>query len=119
MRRIGNRKQQVSSIPALKDGANWILEAEAKANCFATTFESKNTMIDEEANEYTEILDSHLTFYCGLLIIEATEQALKTLDEDSAPGPDMSPTRINVGFFSDWKIASALDGSLDCPFVQT
>ena len=62
VRRIGNRKQQVSSIPALKDGANWILDAEAKANCFATTFESKNTMIDEEANEYTEILDSHPTF---------------------------------------------------------
>ena len=30
VRRIGNRKQQVSSIPTLKDGANWILEAEAK-----------------------------------------------------------------------------------------
>ena len=94
VRRIRNRKQQVSSIPALKDGANWILEADAKANCFATTFESKNTMIDEEANEYTEILDSHPTFYCGLATVEATEQALKTLDEDSALGPDTLPTRI-------------------------
>ena len=51
-------------------------------------------MIDEEANEYTEILDSHPTFYCGLPTVEATEQALKTLDEDSALGPDMLPTRI-------------------------
>ena len=51
-------------------------------------------MIDEEANEYTEILDSHPTFYCGLPTVEATEQALKTPDEDSALGLDMLPKRI-------------------------
>ena len=94
VRRIADRKQKVSSIPALKDGAKWILESEGKANCFATTFAAKNVMIDEEANEYSAILEARHTFYCGLPTVDVTEKALKSLDEDSALGPDKLPTRI-------------------------
>ena len=50
-RRIADRKQKVSSIPALTDGAKCILEFESNANCFATTFAAKNVMIHEEATE--------------------------------------------------------------------
>ena len=34
------------------------------------------------------------TFYCGPPTIAATENELKTLDEESALGPDLIPTRI-------------------------
>ena len=65
-----------------------------KANCFVTAFESKNLMPDEEANEYSDIPYSHPIFHCGLPTVEATEKALASLDEDSALGPDLVPTRI-------------------------
>ena len=94
VRRLTDRKQRVSNIPALKQGTEWILEAEEKANCFANAFESKNVMIEAEVNEYSEIPCVHPTFYCGPPTIEATEAALKALDEDSALGPDLLPTRI-------------------------
>ena len=51
-------------------------------------------MIEEEDNEYSEIAYDHPTFYCGLQIIEATEKALSSLDEDIALGPDMVPTML-------------------------
>ena len=78
----------------MKRGTAWILEAEEKANCFVSAFESKNIMIDEEHNEYSAIAYVHPTFYCGLPTVEATEKALTSLDEDSALGPDLVPTRI-------------------------
>ena len=93
-RRLTDRKQRISNIPSLKRGTEWILEAEEKANCFVSAFESKNIMIDEEHNEYSAIAYVHPTFYCGLPTVEATEKALTSLDEDSALGPDLVPTRI-------------------------
>ena len=51
-------------------------------------------MIDEEANEYSAILEARHTLYCGLPTVDVTEKALKSLDEDSALGPDKLPTRI-------------------------
>ena len=77
----------------MKRGTEWILDAEDKANCFASAFEAKNIMIDEEVNEYYEIPYVHSIFVCSMPTIEAPENALKTLDEDSAMGPDMIPTR--------------------------
>lgn len=71
-RRFTDRKQRVSTIPGLKRGTEWILEAEAKANCFVSAFESKNIMIDEEHNEYSAIAYVHPIFYCGLPTVEAT-----------------------------------------------
>ena len=45
-RRLTDRKQRVSNIPALKNGTEWILEAEEQANCFVSAFEAKNMMIE-------------------------------------------------------------------------
>ena len=78
----------------MKRGTEWILDAEDKANCFGNAFEAKHVTIDAEVNEYSEIPYGHSTFFCGMPTIEATENALKTFDEDSALGPDMIPTRI-------------------------
>ena len=94
VRELMNRKQRVSNIPALKDGSTWLLDAEAKANCFANCFESKNVMPGEEDNEYSEVGGAHAVLYCGMPTVEATEKALHSLDEDSALGPDLVPTRI-------------------------
>ena len=94
VRELMNRKQRVSNIPALKDGSTWLLDAEAKANCFANCFESKNVMPGEEDNEYSEVGGAHAVFYCGMPTVEATEKALHSLDEDSALGPDLVSTRI-------------------------
>ena len=89
-----NRKQSVSNIPALNDESIWLLDAEQKTKCFVKCFESKNIMIEEDANEYSEVDVVHAVFDFGLPTIEATEQALKQLDEDRALGLDMVPTRI-------------------------
>ena len=51
-------------------------------------------MSDAEANEYSEIAHTHPIFFCGLPTVEATGKALASLDEDSALGPDLVPTRI-------------------------
>ena len=51
-------------------------------------------MSDAEANEYSDIAYTHPIFFCGLPTVEATEKALASLDEDSALGPDLVPTRI-------------------------
>ena len=59
-----------------------------------SAFESNNGMIDEEPNGYSGIAYVHPIFYCGLPTVEATEKALAKLDEDSALGPDLVPTRI-------------------------
>ena len=84
----------MSNIPALKHGTEWILEAEEKANCFVSAFEATTIMIDAEANEYSEIAYVLPILFCGLPIIEATEQEPASLAEDSALGPDLVPTRI-------------------------
>ena len=70
------------------------MKAEGKANCFAGTFEPKNAMIDEEANEYSHITDANRTFYFGLPIIKATQKASNQPGEDNALGPNKLPTRI-------------------------
>ena len=67
-----NRKQRVSNIPALKFESTWLLDAEQTANCFVKCFESKNVMIEEEADEYSEVDVAHAVFYCDLQTIEAT-----------------------------------------------
>ena len=102
VRRLMDRKQQVSNIPALKQGAEWILEPEEKANCFVSAFAAKNVMIDAEANEYSEIAYTHPILFCALPTIEATEKALASLDEDSALGPDLVPTWILKRWGQSW-----------------
>ena len=84
----------MSNISTLKDESTWFVDAEQQANCFVKCFKSKNVMIEEEVNEYLKIDVAHAVFYSDLPSIEATAQALKQLDEDSALRPDIVPTRI-------------------------
>ena len=54
-RRLTDRTQRVSHIPIIKRAKDWILDAKEKANYFVNTLESKNVMIKEEVNDYSEI----------------------------------------------------------------
>ena len=74
------------------------------------------------------------TFYCGPPTIAATENALKTLDEDSALGPDLIPTRIpkamrtcfgtssaqtDHSHFDVRRMANDMESTLGCAALQT
>ena len=50
IRHLMNSKQRVSNIPALKDGTAWILDAEGKANCSVSCFET-NKLDDRRSCE--------------------------------------------------------------------
>ena len=69
-------------------------DSHENANCFVSAFEAKNIMIEEEANEYSNITYAHPILFCGMPTVEATAKALASLDEDSALGPYLVPTRI-------------------------
>ena len=51
-------------------------------------------MIDDEANEDSAILKARHAFVCCFPTVDVTDKALKSLDEYSALGLDMLPTRI-------------------------
>ena len=70
------------------------MASECKRKSYLFRKLSKNVMAGEEANEYLEVDDAHVAFFCGMPTIEATEKALQRRDEDSALGPDMVPTRL-------------------------
>ena len=74
-----------------------MLEAQGEANCFAKTLALNKEIIDGAANELTAIFYAQATFYWGLIIVEVTAETLKSLDEDSALGFDMLPSRIRKG----------------------
>ena len=87
-RELLHRKANVSSIPPLRNGADWISDAKAKADTFAQTFASKNQLIPE-------VVD---TPYCGEPDLELfdfiplrtrlTKRLFKKLDEKTATGSD-------------------------------
>ena len=52
-------------------------------------------MINEDINDYSEIkIIREAPIQAGMPIIETTDKILTQLDEESALGPDMLPTRI-------------------------
>ena len=70
------------------------MDVQKKVDYFVNTFETKNKRIAEKVNEYSEIAYEHPTFNCGLPTLEATETAARSIDEDSAVGSGMMPTRF-------------------------
>ena len=75
-------------------GRGMDLRGWGKSELFRERFGSKNYMIDEEANEYSDIAGVHPILFCGMPTVEAIEKTLASLDEDSSNGPDLVPTRI-------------------------
>ena len=97
-RELMNRKATAAAIPALRasDDSDWCLTAKAKADLFATTFQSKCVLRDQE--------DPHpvrLSARCQQqewmpadISVEAVGLELKKLREDSATGPDLLSSRV-------------------------
>ena len=94
-RQLLDQKSKTSSIPVLKHGSDWCLDARQKVDIFAGTFERKHVMIKEEVNDYLEIkIIREAPIQACLPTIETTEKILTQLDAERALGPDMLPTRI-------------------------
>ena len=95
VRELTQAKKKTSSVLALTDGKIWITAANEKADCFAETFSRKNVMEALEINEYTGIAIEH---EAGADVrvpdMVVAVKLLQDLDESSATGPDLVPTRI-------------------------
>ena len=84
------RKGIISSIPALRNSDEWVLDANAKADLFVSTFSRKYALATAEINEYTRLQPSMLREQ--VLLADVTEESayevLNRLREDSGTGPD-------------------------------
>ena len=95
VRQFMQLKGKTSSIPALKENKEWILDPVSKANCFADTFRRKNEMIGIEENEYTHIpTEKDTAEDVEVPPLESAVKILQGLDESSGTGPDLIPTKI-------------------------
>ena len=87
-RELLNRKAAIKAIPPLREGAQWIVDAKAKADAFAKVFESKSQLPPE-------VIDT--PFFCSPEVVREdfvpfrtrdTKKLFKKLDEAKATGPD-------------------------------
>ena len=72
------------------------MEAQEKADLFASTFQAKCKLTAVERNEFSCLADllEESEFELGVLQLEDSKSILGKLEEDSATGPDMLPTKI-------------------------
>ena len=83
------------SVPALrKVDKTWVTSSVDKACLLAETFAAKFSLHPEQANEYTLLPACSSVPDWDLPTKEKAEQLLKKLDEGSATGPDLLPTRL-------------------------
>ena len=95
-RQLLDAKPKTSNIPALKsDSGSWVFEPTAKANLFAEKFAAKYSLITEEQNVYSYISqNTPVQLKEPVPTEEVAAKILRGLQEDSATGPDMLPTRM-------------------------
>ena len=87
-RELLHRKANIASIPPLKNGADWLVDAKAKADAFAKTFASKSSLPDE-------VVDTPFFGNPDFSMVEfvpfrtrATRNLFSKLDESKATGYD-------------------------------
>jgi len=82
------RKCNIASIPPLRDGTNWILDAKAKADTFAGTFVSKSKLAPELVD--TPFFGTPNVEMCQFLPFRSriARRLFKNLDTSKATGPD-------------------------------
>ena len=95
-RQLMQKKTSSTGIPALKSSdGSWILDSEKKADRFAEVFQSKCKMNDAEVNEYITIsVTGHEQEDLPDVTTQQAMKGLQSLDESSATGPDLLPTRV-------------------------
>ena len=87
-RELLHRKANVSSIPPLKDGATWLLDAKAKADAFASNFAFKSTLPPEVVDTpFFGLPDVELEEHVALRS-RTTARLFRKLDVSKATGND-------------------------------
>ena len=94
-RRLALQTTASSVIPALKDSTGeWRRSAGEKANVFAKTFAEKFILPGMTPNEYSELQFIRPRATGQQVSADSAHRVLMKLNEDSATGPDLLPTRI-------------------------
>ena len=94
-RRLALQTTASSVIPALKDSTGeWRRSAGEKANVFAKTFAEKFILPGMTPNEYSDLQIIRPRATVQQVSADSAHRVLMKLNEDSATGPDLLPTRI-------------------------
>ena len=80
--------------PALKVDGQWHTGAQKKADAFVDAFAKKNVMDPLEENNYSRLNFQMEESEFERPTEENVSEVLQALDESSATGPDLVPTRI-------------------------
>ena len=93
-RELMRRKAAVSSIPALRDGTQWLTDAKLKANVFARTFESKSQLPPERVDTpFFGIPEMEFGNFIAFRS-RVTRRLFKKLDVNKATGADQISAAI-------------------------
>ena len=104
-----------SSIPPLKSGAEWVLSSDGKAELLADTFVKKWNLIPRVgASDLSSLLPLFRVDRSFVAIrVRDVKRVLLELDDSTATGPDLLPTRI-LRMLAD---ALAIPVTLLCRFI--
>ena len=93
-RELLRRQATVKSIPPLRDGSAWLVDAKAKADAFAATFSSKGELPAELVDTpFFGMPDAELDDFIPLRT-RVTKRLFKKLDESKATGNDQISATI-------------------------
>ena len=93
-RELLRRQATVKSIPPLRDGSTWLVDAKAKADAFAATFSSKGELPAELVDTpFFGMPDAELDDFIPLRT-RVTKRLFKKLDESKATGNDQISATI-------------------------
>ena len=102
------RKANIASIPPLRDGTTWLLDAKAKADTFAKTFDSKSQLAPETVDcPFFGLPDVEIDEFVAFRT-RSTRRLFRKLNESKATGND----RISAA------IVKRLSDCLAMPFTR-
>ena len=95
-RALALRGRGVTGIASLREGTEWKHSGVEKANLFAEVFKDKFFIPIIEENEYSDVtaVVDHDAIPLGDASEELAAQILKSINPESATGPDLLPGRI-------------------------
>ena len=89
-----NRKAKLSSIPPLRnDSGDWCLDPVPKANVLAKTFEGKYALPSDVEDQYVAPPSTYQQEFVAVRVRD-TFKYLRSLDVNTATGPDKLPARV-------------------------
>ena len=92
-RELLQRKGRISTIPPMRDGDTWLLDAPSKANVLAQTWQAKNVLPPMREDQYVPAPVHHMHDFVAIRT-RTVERELATLNVNKATGPDRIGARI-------------------------